>query len=70
MRVFARRAAGLHARSSAPSNVLRDITAGNNDVEGLLNGQYPAGPGWDACTGWGAPDGKKLLAAFQGNPTS
>jgi kumamolisin len=57
-------------QSSAPSNVLRDITAGNNDVEGLLNGQYPAGPGWDACTGWGAPDGKKLLAAFQGNPTS
>ena len=53
-----------------PGNVLRDITAGNNDVEGLLNGQYPAGPGWDACTGWGAPDGKKLLAAFQGNPTS
>jgi kumamolisin len=53
-----------------PNNVLRDITAGNNDVEGLLNGAYPAGQGWDACTGWGAPDGKKLLAAFQGNPTS
>ena len=53
-----------------PGNVLRDITAGNNDVEGLLNGAYPAGPGWDACTGWGSPDGKKLLAAFQGNPTS
>lgn len=22
---------------------------------------YPAGPGWDACTGWGSPDATKLL---------
>jgi kumamolisin len=51
-----------------PAGVLRDITVGNNDTEGLLHGQYPAGPGWDACTGWGAPDGVKLLAALQGVP--
>ena len=50
-----------------PGGVLRDITSGDNDVEGLLHGQYPAGKGWDACTGWGVPDGQKLLEAFEGN---
>lgn len=53
-----------------PKEVLRDITVGNNDTEGLLHGQFPAGPGWDACTGWGAPNGAKLLAALQGQPAS
>jgi kumamolisin len=47
-----------------PNNVLHDITQGNNDVEGLLNGEFPAGPGWDACTGWGTPNGQALLAAL------
>jgi kumamolisin len=32
----------------------RDITSGNN-------GAYQAGPGWDACTGLGVPDGAALL---------
>jgi kumamolisin len=32
----------------------RDITSGNN-------GAYSAGPGWDACTGLGSPDGSALL---------
>ncbi len=44
-----------------PAGVLRDITSGNNDTDGRLNGAFPAGVGWDACTGWGAPDGIKLL---------
>jgi len=44
------------------SGATRDITAGNN-------GDYQAGPGWDPCTGLGAPDGRKLLAALQA-PTS
>ena len=48
-----------------PGGVLRDITSGNNDTDGLLDGHFAAGPGWDACTGWGAPDGAKLLAALQ-----
>jgi len=39
----------------------RDITVGNNDVEGKLHGEYSAGPGWDACSGLGVPDGGKLL---------
>ncbi|MGO9352308.1 MAG: protease pro-enzyme activation domain-containing protein [Mycobacterium sp.] len=49
-----------------PGGVLRDITVGDNDTDGLLGGQYKAGAGWDACTGWGAPDGQKLLAALSG----
>lgn len=47
-----------------PSGTLRDITVGNNDTDGLLNGQYTAGPGWDACTGWGTPNGGNLLKAL------
>jgi kumamolisin len=43
--------------TKVPTGVLRDITAGNN-------GAYSAGPGWDACTGLGAPDGQKLLKAL------
>lgn len=43
---------------------LRDITSGNNDITNT--GGYPAGPGWDACTGWGSPDGTKLLQALKG----
>jgi kumamolisin len=50
-----------------PKGVLRDITVGNNDTDGLLGGQFTAGSGWDACTGWGAPDGGKLLAALKGD---
>lgn len=36
-----------------------DITSGNN-------GDYSAGPGWDACSGWGSPDGANLLQALSG----
>jgi kumamolisin len=44
--------------SSAPKQAgFRDITAGNN-------GTFAAGPGWDACTGLGVPDGNALLAAL------
>jgi kumamolisin len=41
----------------AASGAFYDITTGNN------NG-FNAGPGWDACTGLGRPDGTKLLAAL------
>jgi kumamolisin len=37
---------------------LVDITEGNN-------GSYKAGPGWDACTGWGRPNGTQLLQALK-----
>ena len=48
-----------------PGNVLHDITQGNNDTDGLLDGNFAAKPGWDPCTGWGTPDGQKLLAALK-----
>ncbi|MGA3046562.1 MAG: protease pro-enzyme activation domain-containing protein [Terracidiphilus sp.] len=52
------------------STVFRDIDPppgpldnGNGGVPG-----YPAGPGWDACTGWGSPRGGRLLAALAHEP--
>jgi kumamolisin len=44
------------------SGAFQDITQGDN------NG-FSAGPGWDACTGLGRPDGAKLLAALASQPT-
>ena len=41
----------------AAEGVTRDIVQGDN-------GAYAAGAGWDACTGWGSPDGARLLAAL------
>ena len=42
----------------ASEGVTNDIVIGNNGAE-------QAGPGWDACTGWGSPIGAKLLQALQ-----
>lgn len=39
--------------------LLNDIARGNN-------GAYSARQGWDACTGWGSPNGSKLLQALAG----
>ena len=44
--------AGVTAGTAAAG--FRDITSGGN-------GAYAAGPGWDACTGLGSPDGSTLL---------
>jgi kumamolisin len=41
--------------AAAAKKALLDITSGDN-------GAYKAGPGWDACTGLGSPDGAALLA--------
>jgi kumamolisin len=38
-------------------NGCNDITQGNN-------GSYSAGPGWDACTGLGSPNGNQLSQIF------
>jgi kumamolisin len=43
-----------------PEAGLRDITSGNN-------GAYSAGPGWDACSGLGVPEGAALLARLPGS---
>jgi kumamolisin len=49
--------AGVTAGTAAPG--FQDITSGNN-------GSYQAGPGWDACTGLGSPDGTALLSRLSG----
>jgi len=65
--------AGLVARLSqalgAPLGFLNPrlyATAGQglHDVLAGSNGAYSAGPGWDACTGLGSPDGARLLAVL------
>jgi kumamolisin len=47
--------AGVTTGTAAPG--FRDITSGSN-------GSYAAGPGWDACTGLGSPEGSTLLTAL------
>jgi kumamolisin len=41
-----------------------DITIGNNAVYPVPGG-YNAGPGFDAVTGWGVPDGMRLLNCLE-----
>jgi kumamolisin len=44
------------------TKALRDISTGNN-------GTYAAAPGWDACTGVGAPVGTALISIVKGQAT-
>ena len=50
------------AAGTSPAG-FRDITSGNN-------GDYSAGPGWDACTGLGVPVGTALLTALSAAPAA
>lgn len=47
--------------ASCATGVLNDIIVGNI-------GAYEAKVGWDACTGFGSPDGARLLHALQNAP--
>ena len=49
--------AGIQPGQDVPG--FQDITSGNN-------GAYSAGPGWDACTGLGSPNGTALLSLVSG----
>jgi kumamolisin len=51
----------INARLYADPGAFHDITEGTN-------GSYTAGPGWDACTGLGSPDGLLVEGALK--PTS
>jgi kumamolisin len=54
--------AGAASGAAAPG--FNDIVAGNN-------GAYKAGPGWDACSGLGSPNGAALLDLLSGTtPTT
>jgi kumamolisin len=48
----------LYANASA--GVVHDVTVGTNAITNTVKG-YNAGPGWDACSGLGTPDGTALL---------
>ena len=50
----------LYQQVATQAGTFRDITSGNN-------GSYKAGPGWDACTGWGSPNGAAILQALGGS---
>ncbi len=43
-------------------------TAAFNDITSGANGSYSAGPGWDACTGLGSPNGTQLLSELRAAP--
>jgi kumamolisin len=43
----------------------RDVTRGTNDVSERPLGFFSAGPGWDAVSGLGAPEGEGLLRALR-----
>jgi len=52
----------LNTRLYKLSEGFRDIVSGNNSMNSARG--YSAGPGWDACTGLGSPNGKALLKAI------
>ena len=49
----------LYQTVASAAGTFHDITSGNNDG-------YSAGPGWDACTGWGSPNGAAILQSLAG----
>ncbi|UYB51035.1 S53 family peptidase [Xanthomonas sp. AM6] len=51
----------LPPRLYAVADACRDIVGGSN-------GGFRAGPGWDACTGLGVPDGGRIAAALGAGP--
>jgi kumamolisin len=46
-----------------PAHVLHNVTGGDNGNKRAKG--YPCRTGWNVCTGWGTPDGQKLLAALR-----
>jgi kumamolisin len=50
-----------HATLYSNAGAFRDVVKGDNKSGGV---GYEAGPGWDACTGLGAPIGDKITALF------
>ncbi|HEV2675311.1 MAG TPA: S53 family peptidase [Aliidongia sp.] len=46
--------------ANVAKGVTHDVTSGTNAIKNTIKG-YEAGPGWDACTGLGTPDGTVIL---------
>lgn len=53
---------GASAGSTVGTQGCTDVDSGNNTTDAI--GGYSAGPGYDAVSGWGTPNGKKLQAAL------
>jgi kumamolisin len=51
-------------KAGAPHVKLYANHAAFNDIVKGTNGAYKAGPGWDACTGMGSPNGTAIAALF------
>jgi kumamolisin len=49
------------------SSAFRDIVSPPGPADNGFNGVagYPVSVGWDACTGWGSPNGTALLASLK-----
>ncbi len=58
----AKRSFGLIQQSLYSGVASGQAAAGFHDITSGSNGAYSAGPGWDACTGLGSPNGTVLLA--------
>jgi len=54
----------LYASIGPSGTAFNDVTTGNNDMTGM-NGGYAASAGWDACTGFGSPNGASMMLALQ-----
>jgi kumamolisin len=48
--------------ANATSGIVTDVTKGTNAIANAPIKGYNAGPGWDACSGLGTPDGAAILA--------
>ena len=51
--------------ANVAQGVAHDVTQGTNAIAKTVKG-YNAGPGWDACTGLGTPDGVAILNVLTG----
>jgi kumamolisin len=52
--------------SNTTKGITTDVVSGNNAVAQTVAG-YQAGPGWDACSGLGTPNGTAILNALPGD---
>lgn len=48
-----------------PAGILGDITEGSTRQDEQANPGHQARVGWDPCTGWGVPNGERLLTALK-----
>lgn len=49
------------AATGSTRDAFNDVTAGDNDFTGTNGGRYPATGGFDLASGWGSPNGSRLI---------